>query len=92
MRINLERMFERKLIKIPRLFWEDCFFCDCNPPVAVKITKSHVWIVVDESLVNLTSRAELYADPQSGYWDSCRGLVLSARATLKAIKKGRALK
>jgi len=76
-----------KVIKIPRSFWQDCFDNECDPPKAVKITQSHVWIPIDQSIVNLISRAEMYADLGFGFWDSCRGLVLSARATLKAIEK-----
>lgn len=76
------------VIRIPRSFWEDCVDCCSDVPDAVKQTKSHVWIDKnDERISELVSRADLYADVRNGYWDSCRGLVLSARATLKAIRE-----
>jgi len=76
-----------KIIKIPRLFWEDSVNCDCDVSPAIKMTKSHVWIREDGAIQELIDRAEMYADHRDGYWNSCRGLVLSARATLKAINE-----
>jgi len=76
-----------KIIKIPRLFWEDSVNCDCDVSPAIKMTKSHVWIREDGAIQELIDRAEMYADHRHGYWNSCRGLVLSARATLKAINE-----
>lgn len=76
-----------KVIKTPRLFWEDCVNCDCDVPSAVKKTKSHVWIEEDDAISELIDRATMYADHRNGYWDESRGLVLSARATLKSINE-----
>ena len=42
---------------------------------------------VGPQMSDFMSRAEMYADIRNGYWESCRGLVLSARATLKAIRE-----
>jgi len=78
-----------KTVKIPRLFWEDSINCDTNVPDSIKETRTHVWITmgVGPQMSDFMSRAEMYADIRNGYWESCRGLVLSARATLKAIKE-----
>lgn len=78
-----------KVIKIPRYFWEDCIDCDCGVPRSFGPKRKHcVWIEADHpSLPELVSRAEIYADIRNGYWAENRGLVLSARATLKAIRE-----
>ena len=74
-------------IKIPYYFWQDCVDACCDVPDAVKQTKSHVWILKDdERITELVSRAHLYADHRNGYWEESRGLVFSARATIKAIQ------
>lgn len=77
------------VIKIPRRFWQDCVDCNCDVPRSFGPNRRHcVWIEAEHPhLPELIARAEMYADLRNGYWESSRGLVLSARATLKAIKE-----
>lgn len=78
----------RIMVKIPRVFWEDCKNCDCDVGEEQYGTKRHVWVCgFGDQFQELIDRAEMYSDVRNGYWESCRGLVLSARATLKAIKE-----
>ena len=78
----------RIMVKIPRVFWEDCKNCDCNVGEEQHGTKRHVWVYgFGDQFHELIDRAEMYADIRNGYWDENRGLVLSARSTLKALRK-----
>jgi len=71
-------------IRIPRLFYEDHRDRDLDTPVAIKTTKRHVWIDLnDEHLPELMSDADFYKDERD--FDGCSGICRSARATLKAI-------
>ena len=84
--LNLNLRRSMRVIRIPRVFWQDCVDCDCDVSPAIKMTKRYVWIREDVAISELISRATMYADKRNGYWESCRGLAISARATLKAIK------
>jgi hypothetical protein len=71
-------------IRIPRLFYEDHEDRDLDTPVAIKTTKRHVWIDLnDEHVPELMSDADYYKD-ETGF-DGSAGICRSARATLKAI-------
>ena len=72
-------------IRIPRYFYEDHRDRDLDTPVAIKTTKRHVWIDLnDEHVPELMSDADYYAD-ESGFDIYTRGICRSAKATLKAI-------
>lgn len=74
--------------RIPQRYYDDHVDCDCEAPAIIKATKQHYWISAEETegLAELRSRAAFYAEPHidadSPY---LRGLVASARATLKVI-------
>jgi hypothetical protein len=73
------------LVRIPRHFYDDHRERDLDTPIAVKITKRHVWIdIFDEHVPELMSDADYYAD-ESGFDIYTRGICRSAKATLKAI-------
>ena len=78
------------LIRIPKVFYDDCVVCDCEVIKIEKQTKAHYWIDVSkdaDGLKELLSRAELYADLEGlGMYSDYPGLVRSARATLKALE------
>ena len=78
------------LVRIPKIFYDDCVACDCEVVGMAKETKTHYWIDVSkdlDGLQDLLSRAELYADLDGlGMYSDSPGLVKSARATLKALK------
>jgi hypothetical protein len=75
--------------RIPKTYYRDHVECDCEAPPILKETKQHYWISAEETpdLQELRSRAEMYADTTfPDYWENgCRGIVLSAKATLKVI-------
>ncbi len=76
------------IYKIPKVYYRDHVECDCEAPEIIRETKAHYFISADETpeLAELRSRATFYADDICGdYWESCRGIVISARATLKVI-------
>lgn len=76
-------------IRIPLRFYQDHKERDLDTPVNYSKSKSYVVIDSDDpALPELISDAEHYGD---GYvdpalWEGWRGIVLSARATLKAIR------
>jgi len=79
-------------IRIPFRFYQDHQERDLDTPVNYAKSKSYVIIDSDDpALPELISDAEYYAsddgcvDPVM--WEGWRGVVLSARATLKAIRK-----
>jgi hypothetical protein len=79
------------MYKIPKTFFDDCIqCCDVPIPEVIKQTKNHYFIAEteDEKMHELRDRAQLYAQDTLAYWESYRGLVLSARATLKIIGWG----
>jgi hypothetical protein len=72
-------------IRIPRKFYEDHRERELDTPVAIKTTKRHVWIDLnDEHLFELMSDADFYSD-ETEVELSSRGICRSAQATLKAI-------
>lgn len=78
--------------RLPPRFIEDVIDRELLPPdVIVRQTQSYVIAELDEAqLAELRKDAEFYVS-QSAYWDeSVRGLVASARATLRAIAKAEA--
>lgn len=77
-----------KIYRIPKHYYRDHVECDCEAPEIIRETKAHYFISADETpeLAELRSRATFYAEDIGGdYWESCRGIVISARATLKVI-------
>lgn len=82
-------------IRIPFVFYQDHRERDLDTPVNYAKSKSYAVIDSDDpALPELISDAEYYAS-DDGYvdpvmWESCRGIVLSARATLKAIREAEA--
>ena len=78
----------QKLIKIPQMFLRDHEDRDLDTPEVVKFTQRHFWIKAnDPHLGELISDAEYYAEPyiDAKPGDHAWGVVVSARATLKAI-------
>ena len=76
-----------KTYRIPKTYYRDHVECDCEAPEIIRETKAHYFISADETfeLAELRDRATLYADDNDDYWENCRGIVISARATLKVI-------
>lgn len=75
---------------IPARFWDDHASSNENPGRVLKYTSGGRYVTVeldDEQLANLRSDADLYATGKDDFWAEYRGLVLSARATLKALDK-----
>ena len=78
---------ERRIVRIPSYFYEDHWSRDLPTPEAIRQTKRHVWISLDNPAVGeLENDAEFYAEAND-YFDSCVGLCRSARATLKALNR-----
>lgn len=74
--------------RIPKTYYRDHVECECIAPDIIRETKRHYYIDADETeaLQELRSRAMMYADTTfPDYWENCKGLVLSAKATLKVI-------
>ena len=86
---------KEELVRIPSRFHEDCDECDCEVPVPVRETKTHYFISTkrDALMDELISRAFYYDEMGSmGAFDRYYiGIVTSARATLKALKKANVL-
>ena len=78
------------LIRIPKVFYDDCVVCDCEVIKIEKQTKAHYWIDVSkdsDGLKELISRADYYADLEvSAIYSEYAGVVKSAKATLKALE------
>jgi hypothetical protein len=75
-------------IRIPKIFYNDHRDRDLPSPVVVNESKSHYWIdASDHDISELLSDATYYSTSVgwSEQWDSIRGLVYSARATVKAL-------
>ena len=75
-------------IRIPKIFYNDHRDRDLPSPVVVNETSSHYWInASDPDISELLSDATYYSTSVgwSEQWDSIRGLVYSARATVKAL-------
>ena len=78
----------KNIYKIPKVYYRDHVDCDCEAPDIIKETKAHYFISAEETanLAELRARAIMYADTTfPDYWENCRGVVLSAKATLKVI-------
>jgi len=88
-------IMKEQLVKIPSRFHEDCDECDCEVPVPVRETKTHYFISTkrDALMDELISRAFYYVEMGSmGAFEKYYiGIVTSARATLKALKKANVL-
>tara|TARA_R100000315_G_scaffold61899_2_gene41543 strand:- start:466 stop:756 length:291 start_codon:yes stop_codon:yes gene_type:complete len=79
-----------RLIRIPQRFLIDHGDRDLPTPEVVKSTQNHFWIKADDPhLGELISDAKYYAEPyiEAKPGDYVWGVVVSARATLKAIVK-----
>ena len=76
-----------KTYRIPKRYYNDHVECDCEAPEIIRETKAHYFISADETpeLAELRDRATSYAEENDDYWENCRGIVISARATLKVI-------
>jgi hypothetical protein len=75
-------------VRIPKIFYNDHRDRDLPSPVVVNESKSHYWIdASDPDISELLSDATYYSTSVgwSEQWDSIRGLVYSARATVKAL-------
>lgn len=76
------------LIRLPKRFFIDHSERDLPTPAIVKQTKAHVWISKDDpDLEELHEDAEYYAY----YGDDTIGLMMSARATCRAIEQAKKL-
>ena len=74
-------------VTVPSYFYDD--HADrCSEGVVVKRTKREVTVELDrEEYEDLYTDAEHYSHERE-YWEFDRGLVLSARATLRRLKSG----
>lgn len=73
------------LIRIPKRFLDDHLDRDLRAPEIVRETKAHYFIdPSDPAIGELASDASYYAD---GLDEAALGLVLSARATLRALRQ-----
>ena len=77
------------LVKIPHRFFIDHVERDLPAPVIVKRTKSHLWIDHnDANFAELRNDAEHYATAIcTADFPHLLGIVTSAKATIKAIRK-----
>ena len=76
-----------KLYRIPKVYYDD-HIDTCEAPEIVKATKQHYWISAEDcpELDELRSRAHFYAtDGIDATEPYLRGLVASAKATIKVI-------
>lgn len=74
-------------IKLPLRFYEDHSSRDLDTPKALSYTKTHVYVdSEDPAIPELLDDAKYYAESMR-YMDSdCRGLCMSAKATVKILK------
>ncbi len=72
-------------MRIPRYFYDDHRDRGLDTPVALRVTKRHVWVdPADPAIPELISDARYYSDYNG--MDPCFfGLVSSARATVRAL-------
>lgn len=75
-------------VRIPRYFMTDHEGRDLPTPEAVKVTRSHFWIDLDDPATEeLLADAEFYADPCGPVLEFEElGLRRSAEATARAIR------
>jgi len=80
----------KRVIKIPQRFYQDHLYRECGQSgVIVQETKTHYVVELDqEAWDDLYSDADYYGmdNPDEELWANYRGVVLSARATLKVMK------
>ena len=84
------------LVKIPKAFIQDCYGCCCEVPETVRFTKQHIFVskVRNDLMNELISRAIYYVEMGiggGGFGKESFGLVMSARATLRALIKNNVL-
>jgi hypothetical protein len=76
--------------KVTKAFYNDHLYRECgNAENIVKETKSHyVLELTSETFEDLLSDCAYYADPDVAkeMWNDHRGVVLSARSTLKVLR------
>tara|TARA_Y100000022_G_scaffold199157_1_gene210983 strand:+ start:403 stop:699 length:297 start_codon:yes stop_codon:yes gene_type:complete len=81
------------LIKLPKRFIQDHAERDLDTPEIIKVTSKHFWVRADDPhLSELYQDAEYYAEPwiDAAPGDGLWGIVLSARATKRALDKAAA--
>jgi hypothetical protein len=73
-------------VKIPPAFYDDHVARDLPAGTETHRTKKVVTVDLDaDELAELVSDAKHYADSAADFWEDHRGLVISARATLKVL-------
>lgn len=81
----------KRIIKIPRRFYDDHRYRECGQSgVIVRKTKTYYLVELDqEAWDDLYSDADYYGDDSvsEDLWEQYRGVVLSARATLKVMRQ-----
>ena len=88
-------MSDRKTIRVPALFWNDHAYRECESQFApdrqtieIKENSRYIWLsMTPEAISELLSDARYYSSEFTGE-DAIgiRGIIMSARATVKAIK------
>ena len=88
-------MSDRKTIRVPALFWNDHAYRECEEQFApdrqtieIKENSRYIWLsMTPEAISELLSDARYYSSEFTGE-DAIgiRGIIMSARATVKAIK------
>lgn len=74
-------------VKIPPAFYDDHVSRDLPAGTETHRTRKVVTVDLDAAeLAELRSDAQHYADSAEEYWQDHRGLVISARATLRALE------
>lgn len=74
------------MIKIPKLFYDDHLARDLPSPKILKETKTNYYIdEADENICELFDDADFYYHEMEV--NEMRGLINSARATMKALQK-----
>ena len=84
------------LVKIPKAFMQDAYDTCCEVPEIVRFTKQHFFIskAQDDLMNELINRAIYYVEIGSSEWGMGKenfGLIMSARATLRALIKNNVL-
>ena len=73
-------------IKVPLYFFSDHYERELPTPSVLSRTARTVTVAAnDPNLAELLNDAEYYADPDGDWEADCRGLIASARATVRAI-------
>ena len=76
------------IIKVPANFFDDHDSRDLPTPRVITRNSRTVTILADDTnLAELLSDAELYAEPDTDFHSELRGLIASAKATVRAINK-----